>query len=187
MNNPVNLTNHFLIAMPALMDPNFYHTVTYICEHNEEGAMGIIINRPAGLVLGEVLDQIDIKAATESLVEQPIYVGGPVQPDRGFVIHPPGTIWESTLQINDQLNVTTSKDILSAIAEGKGPENTLVALGYAGWEAGQLEQEMADNTWLSGPAAPDIIFHHSANKRWEAAAKLLGVDLNLISSDAGHA
>ena len=187
MNNEVNLSNHFLIAMPALMDPNFYHTVTYLCEHNEEGAMGIIINRPAGLKLGEVLEQIDITSVEERLVDQPVYAGGPVQPDRGFVIHPPGSTWDSTLQVNDQVSVTTSKDILQAIAEGKGPQHMLVALGYAGWGAGQLEQEMADNTWLSGPADTDIIFHCNADKRWSAAAKLLGVDLNLISGDAGHA
>lgn len=149
--------------------------------------MGIIINRPAGLMLGEVLEQIVIEPVEEKHVELPIYIGGPVQPDRGFVIHPPSSDWESTLLVNDQLNVTTSKDILQAIAEGKGPEDCLIALGYAGWGAGQLEQEMIDNTWLSGPADPNIIFHCSANKRWEAAAKLLGVDLNLISSDAGHA
>ncbi len=149
--------------------------------------MGIIINRPAGLNLSEILEQIDIETVVEKPVDQPIYIGGPVQPDRGFVIHPPGSFWESTLQINDQLNITTSKDILRAITERKGPENSLVALGYAGWGAGQLEQEIADNTWLSGPADPDIIFHCKADKRWAAAAKLLGVDLNLISSVAGHA
>lgn len=187
MNNEANFSNHFLIAMPALMDPNFYHTVTYLCEHNEKGAMGIIINRPTGLKLGEVLDQIDIKVTEENLLDQPVYMGGPVQPDRGFVIHPIGSVWDSTLQVNDQVSVTTSKDILQAIAEGEGPKETLVALGYAGWGEGQLEQEMTDNTWLSGPADTDIIFHRSVDERWRAAAKLLGVDLNLISGETGHA
>ena len=181
-----NLTNHFLIAMPGLQDPNFYHTVTYICEHNEHGAMGIVINRPMTIKLGEILEQMDIPA-NPAAVDRPVYVGGPVQVDRGFVLHPSERLWDSTLRITPQISVTTSRDILEAMATDQGPDMSLVALGYAGWGSHQLEDEMAANAWLSGPADLGIIFERPAEERWEAAAQLLGVDLNLMSGDAGHA
>ena len=187
MNDAPYLTNHFLIAMPGLEDPNFSRTVTYVCEHNEHGAMGIVVNRPMGLDLGDVLDQMDIPDAPESARQQPVYVGGPVQTERGFVLHSGDRAWDSTLQITDDLSVTTSRDILEAMARGEGPERSLVALGYAGWGEGQLESEMTANTWLSGPADAQIIFELPAERRWQAAAMLLGVDLNLLSGDAGHA
>ncbi|NOY66830.1 MAG: YqgE/AlgH family protein [Gammaproteobacteria bacterium] len=185
--NPLILTNQYLIAMPQMADPNFHHTTTYMCEHNDEGAMGLIINRPLNINLTEVLSQIDIDVADPSLTTMPVYYGGPVQEDRGFVLHRPGTTWESTIIIGDQLAITTSKDILHKIAEGSGPSQYLVTLGYAGWGAGQLEMELADNAWLNGPANTSIMFDTPTEERWSEAAKAMGIDLNLISGDTGHA
>lgn len=182
-----NLTNHFLIAMPALDDPNFSQTVTYVCEHSSEGAMGIIINRPLEMTLGDVFDQMSIESTDPGVNQDSVYSGGPVSAERGFVLHSPTEPWTSTLAISEQVSVTTSRDILEAVASCNGPEHTLVALGYAGWASGQLESEIADNAWLSGPANPDILFHTPVSDRWSAAARVIGVDLNLMSSDAGHA
>ncbi len=184
---PFNLTHQFLIAMPSLMDPNFHRTVTYICAHSEQGAMGIIINRPASVALGEVLSQMDLTPSDPRLNRMAVYEGGPVQRDRGFIIFKPLGRWESTIKINEHYGVATSRDILEAMCEGKGPERTLVALGYAGWGAGQLEREMAENAWLSSPADEDILFETPPQIRWESAAALLGVDIDRISLDVGHA
>lgn len=181
------LTNHFLIAMPGMLDPNFSRTVTYICEHNEHGAMGIVVNRPMGLRLSQMLEQLDIEATDQAALDLPVYLGGPVQTDRGFVLHSGERSWESTMRISPQIAITTSKDILSAIAQGQGPKHSLVALGYAGWAGGQLEEEMSANAWLSGPADDAILFSEPSEHRWLAAASLLGVDMNLLSGDAGHA
>ncbi len=180
-------TNQFLIAMPALADPNFFHSVTYICEHNEDGAMGIVINRPLELKLGDVLNHMEIPVEDPRVATAQVFLGGPVQPERGFVLHRPPGAWDSMLQITPNLAITTSRDILNAIAQGDGPGDTLIALGYAGWGPGQLENEMAQNAWLSGPVDEAILFEASAATRWEAAAALMGVDLNLLSSDVGHA
>lgn len=182
-----NLTNHFLIAMPALADPNFQQTVTYICAHNEEGAMGIVVNRPLDLTLGEVFAQMDLTAANNTIDKKLVYQGGPVQTDRGFILHSPEQHWDSSIQISADISMTTSRDILEAIAADQGPQNTLVALGYAGWAAGQLEKEIADNAWLSGPAEADIMFVTPCEQRWQSAARLLGVDIQMLSSDIGHA
>ncbi len=180
-----NLTNHFLIAMPMLEDPNFFHTLTYICSHDEQGAMGIVINRPMEVELSDVLAHMDITASDFSAGILPIYQGGPVQPERGFVIHTPVGHWDAMMQTGS-LGITTSRDILVALANGEGPEKTLIALGYAGWGSGQLEREMADNTWLSTLADEHILFDTPAEQRWQAAASKLGVDLNLLSTQAGH-
>jgi putative transcriptional regulator len=187
MSFSTSLTNHFLIAMPGLQDPNFSRTVTYVCEHSDQGAMGIVINRPLDVRLGELLDQLEIVALRPSVERIPVYQGGPVQTDRGFVLHTSGPTFDSTLSITSDISVTTSRDVLEAIASGEGPEQTLVALGYAGWGSGQLEQEMSANAWLSGPASHEIIFRMDPSARWLAAAQLLGVDLNLLSGEAGHA
>lgn len=170
-----------------MADPNFSHTVTYICEHNADGAMGLVINRLMDISLGEVLDQMDIEASRKLDTTVAIHQGGPVQPEHGFVIHSPAGAWESSLNITEEIALSTSRDILAAIAHAEGPARYLIALGYAGWGPGQLEQEMAQNTWLSGPATLEILFELPLEKRWAAAAALLGVDLNLISSDIGHA
>jgi putative transcriptional regulator len=182
------LTGQFLIAMPSMVDPNFDRTVTYICEHNDEGALGIIVNRPTAMSLGEILTQMDLEITDPALAAQPVLQGGPVQPERGFVIHDGGAEgFSSTLAAPDGLKVTTSRDILVALAEGHGPRRTVIALGYAGWGAGQLEAEMAANAWLTVPASPDIIFSVPFERRWESAAALLGVSITALSSEAGHA
>jgi putative transcriptional regulator len=187
MSFATSLTNHFLIAMPGLQDPNFSRTVTYLCEHTEQGAMGIVINRPMDIRLGEVLTQLEIETTDESVLNMVVYTGGPVQQDRGFVLHSSGDSYDSTLSITSEISVTTSRDVLEAIANGSGPTRKLIALGYAGWGGGQLEEEMSANAWLSGPADDKIIFSLPAEARWRAAAHLLGVDLNLLSGEAGHA
>ncbi|CDH45564.1 MAG: YqgE/AlgH family protein [Candidatus Competibacteraceae bacterium] len=187
MTDPTYLNNQFLIAMPMLADPNFFQTVTYISEHNASGALGLVINRPLSLTLGQLLDHLQITTDQSELAALPIYHGGPVQPEQGFVLHSPVGHWEATLRITDHLGITTSRDILHAVAHGKGPQQLLVTLGYAGWGPGQLERELAENTWLSSPADPTILFHTRSDRRWLAAAALLGIDLNLLSADAGHA
>ena len=187
MSTDYSLVNHFLIAMPQLDDPHFSRSVTYICQHDEEGAMGIIINRPLDMNMGEVYTHLEISCKDEQLDQQPLYFGGPVQTERGFVLHGPSKNWQGTLSISDQIALTTSSDILSDIAQHRGPKENLVALGYAGWEMGQLEQELSDNAWLNVPADPKIMFDLPIDKRWHAAATLLGVDLHFISEEVGHA
>jgi putative transcriptional regulator len=181
------LTNQFLIAMPGLEDPNFYHSVTYICEHNAEGALGLVVNRPLDMRLGEILQHIHVQDAQPEARQMPVHLGGPVQQDRGFVLHEPLGDWEATLKVTDRIGITSSIDILHAIARNEGPECLLITLGYAGWGAGQLEREMADNAWLSGPADPEILFRTPDEERWRAAAASLGINLDLLSGDAGHA
>ena len=188
MSESAYLTGQFLVAMPAMADPNFDRTVTYICEHNQDGALGIIVNRPTDMSLGEILAQLDLAVSDPGIATQPVLLGGPVQPERGFVIHDADhEAFSSTLDVPDGLRVTTSRDILVAMAEGKGPARAVIALGYAGWGAGQLEAEMAANAWLSVPATADIIFSVPFERRWEAAAALLGVNIAALSSEAGHA
>ena len=181
------LTNHFLIAMPQLADPNFFHSVTYICAHNEDGAMGIVINRPLAMALGDVLSQMDLEPDSAAIAALPVYLGGPVNTENGFVLHRPAQEWDSTIAITAEVAVSTSRDILEAIARGMGPADALLALGYAGWSAGQIEAEIAQNAWLSGPANLDIIFNTPSDKRWQRAASLIGVNLDSISHDVGHA
>ena len=183
----MNLTNQFLLAMPTLADPNFHRTVTYLCAHNSEGAMGIVINRPLELNLGEVLGHMDIESSDPNVNQMRVVQGGPVQTERGFVIHRPAGKWDTVLPVGDNIAVATSRDILAAIARGDGPENAIVALGYAGWGAGQLERELGENAWLNGPAATSIIFDTPYEDRWESAVRLLGVDLDRLSGEAGHA
>jgi putative transcriptional regulator len=187
MNN-VSLTNHFLIAMPQLDDPNFFHSVTYICQHNHEGAMGIIINQPLdNMKLGDILSHLEIDHDDPAIAQQQVYFGGPVQPERGFILHRPGRNWQGTLFVSDDIALTSSSDILDDIARHEGPSESLVALGYASWGAGQLEAELGQNAWLSVPASADIIFKTPVEQRWSAAATLLGIDLQLLSEDVGHA
>ncbi len=188
MAEPTYLTDHFLIAMPALADPNFFQTVTYICSHDDAGALGIIINRPLELTLSELLEHIQLPQPMQgNWSDRQVFSGGPVQPQQGFVLHSPVGGWEATLQITDVLGLTTSSDILRALAEPTAPSRLLVALGYAGWGPGQLEREMSENAWLSTPADPGILFDTPVSERLSAAAALLGVDLRLLSHDAGHA
>ncbi|MDH5257448.1 MAG: YqgE/AlgH family protein [Gammaproteobacteria bacterium] len=182
------LTGHFLIAMPNLQDPNFLRTVTYVCEHNEKGAFGVIINRQLDARISEILDQLSIPyEETNEHVSKNVYMGGPVEVERGLILHSPVGNWESTLVSHEDIGLTSSLDIMRAIAENEPPEQFFVVLGYAGWGAGQLEQELGENTWLHGPADKNIIFNMLPSQRWDAAAKLLGIDISLLSSDVGHA
>ncbi|HEX7081755.1 MAG TPA: YqgE/AlgH family protein [Gammaproteobacteria bacterium] len=182
-----SLQDHFLIAMPAMGDPNFNETVTYICKHDEEGAMGIIINRPTEMLLKEVFRQLSLDARDARLAAQPVLAGGPVQRDRGFVLHRSAEPYDSTLDTGAGIKVTVSQDILGAMARGEGPDPVLVALGYAGWDSGQLEAELAANAWLSVPADHRVLFETPFEQRWRAAAGLLGVDIHQLASYAGHA
>jgi putative transcriptional regulator len=182
------LANQLLIAMPALADPNFSQTVALVCEHTDKGALGIVLNRPLGMRLGEVFDQLRLDTASEELQSQPVLRGGPVQTDRGFVIHrPAGKSWDSTLEVSQTLHVTTSRDVLAALARGEGPEQAVVALGYAGWDAGQLEVEMQQNAWLNAPVDESILFDLPFEQRWLAAGRLLGVDIGRLSHLSGRA
>lgn len=183
-----SLKHHFLIAMPDMTDPNFAQSITYICEHNDEGAMGIVVNRPTELTVADILDHLQIQSFDERLQDQQVLYGGPVQTERGFVLHrSPAPPWDTTLAVEDDICLTTSRDILLAIAHNEGPANSLVALGYAGWSAGQLDHEMAQNAWLCVKADADILFNTPFEQRWQAAAALLGVDLHLMSGQVGHA
>ena len=183
---PSSLQDHFLLSMPHMNDTNFDHTLTYICEHNEYGAMGIVINRPMGLIISDLLQHLELEY--EDAAERPVYAGGPVKNDRGFILHSPTeTTWDSSYNITEQLSLTTSVDILRAIGQNRTPDQFLVALGYAGWGVGQLDQEMSDNVWLSCPANLDIMFHTPAEERLQAAAATLGINLNLLTSQSGHA
>jgi len=187
MTKETHLANHFLIAMPSLEDDNFSKSVTYICEHDDNGALGITINRPSEISLDEILSQLQIKPSPDEVLDQTILSGGPVQVDRGFILHSPLGQWESSLQVTPDIAVTTSQDIMQAIANNAGPRHCLIALGYSGWGPGQLEYEMSQNSWLSCPATEEILFNTPLDKRWQAAALLLGVDLQLLSNQTGHA
>lgn len=182
----VNLTNHFLIAMPNMADPNFSGTLTYIADHGEQGALGVVVNRPIDLDLSALFDQIGLPLP-ENLRRKIVYFGGPVQTERGFVLHTPPQKYSSTLNVNDAVSLTTSKDVLEAVSNGEGPSKFMVSLGYAGWSAGQLEEEMAQNAWLSVEADPKVIFDLPPEERLPAAMKLLGIDFSNLSDEAGHA
>lgn len=183
----VNLTNHFLIAMPAMADPNFSRTLTYICEHNTDGALGIVVNRPMEMSVALLFEQVSISLDHDEFGNQPVYFGGPVQNDRGFVLHRPRGEWQSSLLINDELALTSSRDILSSIGSSGEPHEFILTLGYAGWAAGQLEWELSQNAWLTVPASSDIMFGLPAEERLPAALQLLGVDFANLSDVAGHA
>jgi putative transcriptional regulator len=183
----INLTGHFLIAMPNMADPNFSKTLTFICEHTEQGALGIVVNRPIDLDLKTLLEQIGIQLENPGIGAMPVYFGGPVLTERGFVLHQPLGSWQSTLVVEEELGLTTSKDILEAVGRNQGPERMLVSLGYAGWAAGQLEQEMAQNSWLTVPAQLDLVFDLAPEERLAAAMQMLGVDYAKLSDVAGHA
>lgn len=187
---PFSLRNHFLLAMPTLTDSDSAQTVTYLFEHSHQGAMGIVINRPLGLTLNDIFQQLNMDVCTDA-ASLPIFRGGSVQTERGFVIHSTDRLqqskWESSVNMQGGISITTSKDILEAIAKNEGPEDFLVALGYSGWSAGQLEAEMASNAWIYTPADTAILFHTPYEKRLDSAAQLLGIDMRLMSSDVGHA
>ena len=182
-----SLANQLLVALPALGDPQFARSVTLVCQHDAEGAMGVMVNRASEYTLGEVLRQMGIECEDESLRGQPVLAGGPVHPERGFVLHDGEGAWDSSLPITGALAVTTSRDVLEAIARGEGPANAIVALGCAGWGAGQLEQELVENSWLTVPADPELLFELPLPLRWQASAGRLGVDLAHMADYSGHA
>lgn len=181
------LTNQLLIAMPGMADPNFSSTVTLICEHNDDGALGIVINRPTGLELGGLFRQLAVTGTDPAAASSPVMLGGPVGTEKGFVLHNSGYSYEHSIRISDDIQLTFSRDVLDAMAAGSGPEKTLVALGYAGWQPGQLEEEMRANSWLNVPASPNIVFDMPFAERWSAAAETLGIDISRMAPDAGHA
>ena len=183
----IDLTHHFLIAMPNMVDPYFAKSLTYICEHNDQGALGVVINRPIDLSLQALFERINLQLQPRELHDIPVYFGGPVQTDRGFVLHQPVGEWHSTLKVRDSLGLTTSKDILEAVGRGNGPAKMLVTLGYSGWAAGQLEHELGQNAWLTVEAGEQIIFDLPAEEKLPAAMELLGVDFASLSEDTGHA
>lgn len=182
-----SLANHLLIAMPSLSDPNFEKTVIYLCEHHEQGSVGLIINRPMRFPLSIVFDQLEIEPIRIEINKLPLMYGGPVQPERGFVIHKQTGEWRSSLLLQDEVTVTTSNDIIRAIATDKGPKDVLVTLGYSAWVENQLEKEVVDNIWLVCPYKAEILYDVPFDERWEYAGSTLGIKMNQLSSAAGHA
>jgi putative transcriptional regulator len=185
-----NLADHFLIAMPSMQDPIFGGTVVYICEHNDNGVLGVVINKPTDMTLQVLFERIDLTLSAGldmPVVNEPIMFGGPVQDDRGFVLHTPGTPYSSSLKVTDEIAFTTSMDVLEAVARGTGPKRMLVSIGYAGWSPGQLEEEIGRNGWLTVAADPAILFDLPVEQRYVAAMKLLGIDPLMLASEAGHA
>ncbi|HEY2561235.1 MAG TPA: YqgE/AlgH family protein [Caldimonas sp.] len=190
---PINLTNQFLIAMPGISSGAFAGTVVYLCEHSEKGALGLVINKPIDITLKSLFEKVELSLDRDDLAELPVYFGGPVQTERGFVLHEPlsdesgDSPYNSSLRIAGGLEMTTSKDVLEAISSGAGPKKVLVTLGYSGWAAGQLEEEIGSNGWINVAAEPAIIFDTPVGQRYEKALSLLGIDAGMLSTDAGHA
>jgi putative transcriptional regulator len=186
----LNLANHFLIAMPSMDDPVFGGTVVYVCEHNDKGVLGVIVNKPTDMTMETLFERIDLKLADnidEDVVNEAILFGGPVQDDRGFVLHTPGERYSSSLTVTPEVAFTTSIDVLEAVAAGDGPARMLVSIGYAGWSPGQLEDELARNGWLTVGADAHVLFDLPVEERYTAAIKLLGIDPVMLASEAGHA
>ncbi len=181
------LNNQFIIAMPNLADPYFFHTVTYLCQHNDEGALGIVINRSANMKLGDIFKQMKIPVTSDTAPQTLVFAGGPVQQERGFVLHTTGNEWDMTIPVSESISLTTSRDVIEAIALDKGPESYLVALGYAGWGEGQLEKEMLANAWLNSPFGKNILFNTPIEMRWKAAADQIGINIKKLTIPAGHA
>jgi len=187
----INLTNQFLIAMPGMAGDTFAGTVIYMCEHTDKGALGLVINKPIDIKLKNLFEKVELTLERDDLAEEPVYFGGPVQTERGFVLHErldsDGGHYNSSLKIPGGLEMTTSKDVLEALSNGVGPRRVLVTLGYSGWGAGQLEEEMVRNSWINVSAAPEIIFDTPVEQRYDKALSLLGIDARMLSQEAGHA
>ncbi len=190
-NDRIDLTNQFLIAMPGMADEAFAGSVVYMCEHNDKGALGLVINKPISLTLGNLFEKVELSLPYDELAARPVYYGGPVQTERGLVLHEPldaaGGHYNATLTVPGGLEMTTSRDVLEALSNGAGPKRVIVTLGYSGWAAGQLEEEIGRNGWLTVDAAPEIIFDTPIEERYEKALGLLGIDPRMLSTDAGHA
>ena len=192
----INLTNHFLIAMPGMEDGTFTRSVIYVCEHSERGALGLIINKPGDISLADLFERVDLPLERPDLSVQPVFHGGPLQTERGFVLHDPvvaeglppdESIYASTLAVPGGLEMTTSKDVLEAMSSGGGPRRVLVTLGYSSWGEGQLESEIARNNWLTVDADADLIFDAPVDQRYDMALRLLGLEAWMLSPDVGHA
>lgn len=184
----LSLANQFLIAMPSMDDGYFQRSVTYVCEHDSDGAMGLVVNKQTDMSVKRLLSEIDIELPSDSTMEESMVLsGGPVQNDRGFVLHKGNRTWSSSLELEEGIMVTTSKDILENLGKKSGPDEFVVTLGYAGWSAGQLEEEIANNSWLTVKADPAVIFNTPVEKRWEVAVQMLGIDISQLTSFAGHA
>ena len=181
------LSQQLLIALPSLDDPNFSRSVVMVCQHDADGAMGIVVNRASEFSVGDLFDQLDIQGGDESLRALPVVAGGPVHAERGFVLHDGDRLWDSSIRLPGGLSLTTSRDVLQALADGDGPEQALVALGCAGWGAGQLEQEIAENSWMTAPADADLLFRTPLEQRWQAAAGLVGVNFERMTHYSGRA
>ncbi len=193
---PINLTNHFLIAMPGMVDGTFSRSVVYVCEHSQRGALGLIINKPGDISLADLFERVDLPLSRPELGVQPVFQGGPLQTERGFVLHDPivaeglapdQTVYASTLAVPGGLEMTTSKDVLEALSSGAGPRRVLVTLGYASWGEGQLESEIARNSWLTVDADADLIFEAPIAQRYDLALRRLGLEAWMLSPDIGHA
>lgn len=193
---PINLTNHFLIAMPGLEDAAFSRSVIYVCEHSERGALGLVINKPSDINLKGLFDKVQLPLGRDDLQQLPVFQGGPVQTDRGFVLHeaffspadkPEEPVYASTMSIPGGLEMTTSKDVLEALSSGNGPRRVLVSLGYSAWGEGQLESELGDNSWLTVDADLGVIFDTPVEQRYDKALGLLGLEMWMLSPQAGHA
>ncbi|MEO7851753.1 MAG: YqgE/AlgH family protein [Rubrivivax sp.] len=189
--SPFSLSNQFLIAMPGMLDDSFAGSVVYVCEHSDKGALGLVINKPIDIKLKSLFDKVELTLDREELAEQPVFYGGPVQTERGFVLHDKqaddSEPYNSTLSVPGGLDMTTSKDVLEALSSGGGPKRILITLGYAGWGAGQLEDELGRNGWLTVDADPSVIFDTPVEQRYERAVSLLGFDPGMLSQEAGHA
>ncbi len=185
--NSSDLTGQFLIALPTLQDSNFEHSVVFLCSHSEQGAMGLVLNQPSTLTLGQVFEQLEIPGEAPAVQGEPVFVGGPVQQEQGFVLHSTEQLWESSLPVNDFSALTSSRDVLEAIAGDRGPDHFRLMLGYAGWGPGQLESELQQNAWLTAPATPELLFETPFPDLREAAAQALGVDMSLLIQHSGHA
>lgn len=186
----INLTDHFLIAMPAMVDPCFAKSLVYIAEHNDQGALGIIVNRPIDMNLGTLFEKIDVpfeSEASATLANIPVFFGGPVQTNRGFVLHRPIGDWQSTLAVNQEVGLTTSRDVLQSLAREGQPREMMITLGYSGWGAGQLESELAQNAWLTVPANQHILFDLHYEEKLPSAMEILGIDFTNLAVNAGHA
>lgn len=189
--DPINFTHHFLIAMPGLQDETFAKSVIYMCEHSERGALGLVINKPSDINLKKLFDKVELPLHREDLTQAPVFQGGPVQTERGFVLHEsimPGSesVYASTMTIPGGLEMTTSKDVLEALSTGYGPRKVFVSLGYSSWGKGQLESEISDNSWLTVAADPEVIFDTPVDQRYAKALMLLGLESWMLSPEAGH-
>jgi putative transcriptional regulator len=193
----INLTHHFLIALPGLEDASFARSVVYLCEHSARGALGLVINKPSDIKLKNLFEKVDLPLDRDDLAGAPVFHGGPVQTERGFVLHeaviaggeakPDETVYASTMTIPGGLEMTTSKDVLEALSTGAGPRKVLVSLGYSAWGEGQLESELAENSWLTVAADPQVIFDTPVEQRYDKALSLLGLQAWMLSPEAGHA